>query len=350
MPSTPTAPKTAIAVALALVIVAGCASTDAPSSPPASSASPSVAGSSPTPPAIANSSASAAPSGRPSTPASADPVWHQIGTITATEGGDVSRVEASAIGYVAPEEGDGATVDWLSTDGRSWQAGTVSDPIPPCPPVDTSCSPWATSSGWEAIVSASDTISVLRSADGVTWNTVDLPADVAADLDGTGWAAPDGTLLLLLDPSHQGTTVSLGAVTAAGAWQAVPYPAGCPSSYDLVLTPSLVGEPHWAISDGTKTCVSTDLQTWTAGKLPVKAGYPIVDWISTSAGILAIGSNTDCICRLPFQLLSADGVHWTKVRAPIGTQAMVDGPAGTIGITDNREAVVNQFVVWRLTP
>ena len=82
----------------------------------------------------------------------------------------------------------------------------------------------------------------------------------------------------------------------------------------------------------------------------MKAGYPIVDWISTGHGILATGSTSDCICDHPFQFLGSDGGHWTKVRAAIGTTVLADGPAGILGIVDNRAKIANQFLVWRLTP
>ena len=316
-------------------------------------------GTSPVPPSAGapGSPSAATPSAGPtiratatpsSGPASGSPAWHRIGAISATSGGNVARLVATADGYVASEDGDGPTVDWLSTDGRSWSSGDANLQVPPCPPVDSSCSSWPTDGGWLAIAST-DTISVLRSPDGLTWTSVPLPADVTADLDGTGWAAPDGTLLLLLDPSHQGTAVSLGAVDPSGTWRSVPYPATCPGSYELVLPPA-AGQPRWAISDGSAVCVSSDLTTWSRSVLPIKAGFPIVDWVSTSHGILATGSDSDCVCDHPFQFLSRDGVHWTKLRTAIGTTVISDGPAGILGIVDNRDKVANQFLVWRLSP
>ena len=352
-----------------MLIITGCSAGVVPSTPSASSSPvspvareptipPSAAAVTPAAPSVASAAptSSSRPAASPSpTPAPGGPKWREIGGFPGSDGLGLVGLDD---GYLATEEEtDAGREHWFSNDGRHWQATPRTVPSPGCPPVEGGiCDLLAIKSGWEAFAAEpGDNVapSFWRSADGVAWERVSLPADVAATLTGSAWAAPDGTTLMVLDPSGSGdpTQETLGVVEPDGSWRSVDLPTSCPGlPFYLVLPRSPGRADAWAVSDGSTICVSSDLQQWRGGTPPLKNGESIVEWVGTKNGIVATGTGTDSMCDRPFQMLSADGLHWTRLKVAIPTMAIVDGPAGVLAISGDCKPHKPGITVWRLDP
>lgn len=235
---------------------------------------------------------------------------------------------------------DTRAVTWMSSDGRTWRRFEGWEPE----------AVWAAPDGWQGLTSNPGSVGLWRSSDGVEWQPVNLPANAVPDLDGAFWAAPDGTTLMGVDASHTGDPdlETLGVVDPHGSWRALDYPASCPRpGLDLIFPPSGSGPHVWAVSDGSATCVSSDLRRWRRGATPVEDACPapFESWIGTRFGILATVDFNDPGCIVEFQSLSPDGLTWTKLNATWVPEVVADGPAGVIALQRTESG---DFTVWKL--
>lgn len=237
-------------------------------------------------------------------------------------------------------------VSWLSSDGSAWRKATGFVPE----------AVWAVPGGWEGLTSELHAVALWQSSNGVEWTPVSLPADIVPYLTGDYWAAPDGTTLMLVDPTGSGDPdqETLGVREPNGTWRPVDYPTSCPrGTWDLVLPPSIGGPDVWVLSDGSATCVSSDLCNWRKGTIPVKpCPAPVQSWVGTRDGIIATVDFNDPGCTVESQMLSPDGLTWTRLKTAVVQDAIVDGPAGVIALQTKLDAtgLTTDFTVWKFVP
>ena len=252
----------------------------------------------------------------------------------------------------AAESGTWQAAAWVTTDATTWQraprfAATSGGNA-------WAHDVWATPSGWEAAVTGPDSITIWRSADGLTWTSA---AEVATGDSGVGWHAsgPDGTRLLVI---HDNTTETSRLLTSTDGrdWRDAEGPLATHGGIARILAPARDSRPWTVVTndDSAETSTiwtSTDLEHWDSAPFPM----PTVESIAhTAYGLLAFGADpcrdTGGPCETdPSQyFLSPDGKSWTPLDAAVGAVTFVEGGAGVVGLGNPKTGGVQS--VWRLEP
>ena len=408
----PSALERVATVIVAVSIFAGCAPAASPS--PSPTAHPSPAGSTPDPSAA--SIASATP--LPSQPAAADagPLgWVKAGEVKAGRIDSLLAMDGGYLGWEATGD-EGYPVARYSPDGLTWTHADLAKEVTPCPgwtarpdgevsagatngnavvlvgleyaPGAATCGTWqaaawvttdgtswkrapgfgaavdgnawsedvwATQSGWEAAVKSPNTITMWRSADGLTWT----PGAVVAKGDfglGAHASAADGTrLLVVYDNSAESSRLLLSK--DGQHWDAIDGPPLAQSGISRILAPDGDAQPWIVVTtedDAGKSTIwtSSDLKQWKSAPFPM----PTVESIAhTTYGLLAFGADPcrdtggPCVTDPSQYFLSTDGMTWTPLDAAVDAVAFVESGAGVIGIANAKPGGDTQST-WRLEP
>lgn len=267
-------------------------------------------------------------------------------------------------GWVCGEEGHEAwrPAAWLSTDGLNWSRHTLrlterTSHVAAVWPVDDS---------WLAAVAENDDTPepgetvILRSADGIDWQSYARLGNRIAPYDGTGplvvaAAAPDGTSLLAMTeiiddaaaPDGEAAVVTVRVSSDGSSWTRIeaPFAGHHLTRYEELpfvshlLPPDADGSPWLVVVQtegglGARVWTTHDFVDWQSVEFP----RPTVDFVTAVEGGYIAQGRVECYvaggtCPPPRQRLfiSSDGLDWQPIEPRLtGDLSVSDGPAGVL--------------------
>jgi hypothetical protein len=282
-------------------------------------------------------------------------------TAGATDGRQVVLVGIEYAMDIAPC-GTQRAVAWVSSDGRRWQRspgfGAFNGFAEPA-------GVWPVPGGWEALVRTGmdGPTTLWQSSDGLAWHqTSELVPPGEPGIEASYAAAADGTRVLALFASWTGSAepvhglrqgeFELQTSTDGVTWTRldVTFPAELSGNATSIVAPAAQGPASWLLvvppgqPDRAISWTSLDLVHWEHAPFPRTSVWDVA---STRYGFIATGGDMPdtggpSSVDPPYQYLSADGLHWTRFKSPVGAWFVVDGPAGVLGFQGDQ--------VWVLEP
>ncbi len=264
---------------------------------------------------------------------------------------------------------------WTSTDGVSWSEPVILEPELRN---DIDCDHhWISgfarwngellALGWNGYGCGDGGNPMLwRSADGATWDLVDLAGTTFAaeyPYPESAVETPDGRLAIF-GSTHLGSVRVLFLTSDLETWETHRISDGETESYvaSLAASPTvLIGVGSVVIGErevetwteeihGPSVVTSPDGVTWTSAAPPVEEGtIAEICWDQTNGRFVAVGTDAD---GLPFAWLTADGSQWTPIRLGDEQTSMrgVKASQGLIVATGETgigsRAVPGDTVVW----
>ena len=173
-------------------------------------------------------------------------------------------------GPTATTCGNWQAAAWVTSDGTSWKRAPGFAPA-----IDGSAwseDVWATPDGWEAAVKSPNTITIWRSADGLSWTSGAVVAKGDAGI-GARASAADGTrLLVVYDNAAESSRLLMSK--DGQDWTEVAGPPPTHGGIARILAPDVDTRPWIVVTtedDAGKSTIwtSTDLEHWDSAPFPM---------------------------------------------------------------------------------